>query len=73
METKAKLEECFEILTAILRIRPRNYPAMLCRAHRLLESALGDFFDDPEDVAGLADEEKVYIGAEPPKPRFPAA
>lgn len=68
METKAKLEECFEILTAILRIRPRTYPATLCRAHRLLESALGDFFDDPEDMAALPDDETVYIGAEPPPP-----
>ncbi len=68
METKAKLEECFEILTAILRIRPRNYPAMFCRAHQLLESALGDFFDYPEDVAVLPDDETVYIGEKPPSP-----
>ncbi len=55
METKAKLEECFEILTAALRTGRTSRQGLLARAHTLLESALGDFFDDLEDVAGLPD------------------
>ncbi len=77
METKAKLEECFEILTALLRTCRTSQRPLLGRAHRLLESALGDFFSDPDDAAALgqcfpeepADEETVYIGEYPPLPR----
>jgi hypothetical protein len=57
VETKAKLEEAFEILTAILRTR--RYPAIMCRAHRLLESAIEDFFDSPDDVAALPVEDEL--------------
>jgi hypothetical protein len=69
METRAKLEECYEILTAALRTGRTSRQGLLGRAHALLESALGDFFDDLEDVAALPDEETVYIGEFPPLPR----
>jgi hypothetical protein len=66
METKAKLEEVFDILTATLKTG--RAPTNLYRAHRLLESALGEFFDNEDDVAVLPDEETMYLGAEPPSP-----
>src|SRR5262245_35959544 len=66
MSTKEKLERAFEHLTVELRMR--RSPS-LCLAHTLLESALSDFFDDPEDAAALPDEETVYIGEYPPLPR----
>jgi hypothetical protein len=69
METKAKLEECFEALTAALRTGRMSRQPLLARAHALLESALGDFFDSEDDVAALPDEETVYIGEYPPLPR----
>lgn len=57
METKAKLEEVFDILTAMLRTA--RAPATLSRAHRLLESAIGDFFASEDDIAALPEEEPV--------------
>lgn len=65
METKAKLEEVFDILTAMLR--SGRYSTALYRAHGLLESAIGDFFESEDDVAILPDE-TAYIGSEPPPP-----
>jgi hypothetical protein len=52
--THQKITEAYEILTAILHTG--RFPANMCRAHRLLESALGDFFDDADDVAGLPED-----------------
>ena len=66
-----KITEAYEILTAALRTGRTSRQGLLGRAHALLESALGDFFDNEYDVAALPDEETVYIGAEPPLPRLP--
>lgn len=66
METKAKLEEVFDLLSAMLRTG--HAPAKLYRAHGLLESALSDFFENEDDIAIIVDEETVYIGPEPPSP-----
>jgi hypothetical protein len=73
METKAKIEEAFEILTEIMRTK--RYPAIMCRAHRLLESALGDFFSEDDDVAALGQcfPDHELVGELLPEPPFPAA
>jgi hypothetical protein len=75
-----KLREALEILDSMLA--RKNTPAVLVRAHRLIESALSDFFQDEDDVAALGqcfpDEpedwrDEVYtLTAEPPRPE-PAA
>ncbi len=74
METCEKIREALDILDALLA--PKNN-VLLLRAHRLIESALQDFFADEDDTAVLGqafpDEEPwqnetVYIGAKPPEP-----
>jgi hypothetical protein len=64
MDTKQKLEEVRDILDALLS-NPKCHKSIL-RAHDLLESALGDFFDDEDDVAVIGG----WFEDEPP---FPAA
>ncbi len=51
METKQKLEEVRDILAAFLD-SPRC-PATIVRAHRLVDSAIADFFDSEDDVASI--------------------
>jgi hypothetical protein len=51
--THQKVTEAYEILTAALRTGRASRQPHLARAHRLLESALDDFFSDPTDVAAL--------------------
>jgi hypothetical protein len=64
METKAKLEEVFDILSAMLgKGRPSS---LLCRAHRLVESAIRDFFHNEDDVADIPEEGSVYIDPKRP-------
>jgi hypothetical protein len=64
LDTKAKLEEIRDILDALLDT-PRASKRLL-RARDLIESALSDFFSDPDDVATLG----CWLDDEPP---FPAA
>jgi hypothetical protein len=45
--------EVRDILEAIMAASRVSYPARLCRAHRLLELAINDFFDVEDDVAAL--------------------
>jgi hypothetical protein len=49
METREKLADALDVISSI--IERGRYPVGLLRAHRLLESAIGDFFSDPSDVA----------------------
>ncbi len=53
METKQKLQEVRDILSAIIAGPRDDWPVVLIRAHRLVESALGDFFSEEDDVATL--------------------
>jgi hypothetical protein len=78
METRAKIAEALDILSALLA--PKNN-VLLLRAHRLLESALQDYFADEDDTAALGPtfpddepwrDEIITLSAEPPRPE-PAA
>jgi hypothetical protein len=66
-QTVQKLEEARDALLAVLG--PRD--GRLHRVLALLESALDDFWrpGDEEVPAALVEEETVYIGKEPPRPR----
>lgn len=65
METREKLLEVRDIIAALLD-KPRCHKSLL-RAHDLLESAIGDFFSDEDDVAVVSQ----WFDDEPPP--FPAA
>jgi hypothetical protein len=51
MNTLEKLHEVRDILQSIMAASRTAYPATLCRAHRILELAIDDFFQSEDDVA----------------------
>jgi hypothetical protein len=75
MQTRDKIQEAFDILTAELRVSRTARQGHLARAHRLLESALGDYFESEEDIATLIEVNEICHPDElvgelnPPAPR----
>jgi hypothetical protein len=73
--TLKKLHEVRDIIEAVMSASRTWYPATLCRAHRILELAIGDFFSEADDVAGFPDDPigRERVGEVLPEPPFPAA
>jgi hypothetical protein len=63
-----RIREAKEILESLLAKRTSS--VLLVRAHRLLETALDQLFQDPEDVAGLDDGDLLELDLDVDQP-FP--
>jgi hypothetical protein len=56
MQTRDKIAEVRDILSAIIANKGGRWLVVLIRAHALIESALYDFFADVGDEAALAED-----------------
>jgi hypothetical protein len=68
MNTLEKLNEVRDILESIIAATRTSYPAVLCRAHRILELAIDDFFQCEDDVAVPYPDDEIVgdLIADPP-------
>jgi hypothetical protein len=63
MNVKVMLEEVRDILAVVITQREGAYDRRLTRACRILEMALDGFFDDPDDIAILSEDDDTVPAA----------
>jgi hypothetical protein len=74
MNTIQRLQEARDILESLLA--KRGSSVLLVRAHGLLDTAISELFQDPDDTVALGPnfpDEDELVGELYPKPPFPAA